>query len=190
MIAGTHTASTEISPSLTCENHVQHGKQVLTSTTLLSQMAHCPDMLVRLPPQCTQCNRTPQFFQNHEGATPDLVPLPRRSGCRSRLRLIDHEWVSSRQIQLKAQPGWSCGELARMRSFTMGAKNDHKGLRAAIRPSPSAIQRSDPICGAARTVSLPTEIVSLLRKEAISISSSRGGSFRLLQPLLPGPKKG
>src|SRR4029434_673502 len=29
------TASTEISPSLTCENHVQHGKQVLTSTTLI-----------------------------------------------------------------------------------------------------------------------------------------------------------
>src|SRR4029434_10490009 len=50
----------------------------------------------------------PTFFQNHEGATPDLVPLPRRSGCRSRLRVIDHERVSSRQIPLKAQPGWLC----------------------------------------------------------------------------------
>ena len=83
----------------------------------------------------------PNFFQNHEGATPDLVPLPRRSGCRSRFRLIDHERVSSQSIQLKAQPGWLCGELARMRSLTMGAENDHNGVRAAIRPSPSAIQR-------------------------------------------------
>src|SRR4029434_1925970 len=138
---GADTASTEISPSLTCENHVQHGKQVLTSTTLIRpntcpRMAQCPDMLVRLPPRCTQCNRTPHFFfQNHEGATPDLVPLPRRSG--SRLRLIDHERVTSRPIQLKAHPGRLRCELARMRSVTMGAENDHKGVRAAIRPSPS-----------------------------------------------------
>src|SRR4029434_8665184 len=130
-------------------------------------------------------------FQNHEGATPDLVPLPRRSGCRSRFRLIDHERVSSRQIQLKAQPGWLCGELARMRSLTMGAKNDHKGIRAAIRPFTSAIQRSDPICGAARAVSLPTRRDILpAQKRSDKHSSSRGGSFRLLQPILPGPKKG
>ena len=98
----------------------------------------------------------PKFFQKHEGATPDLVSLPRRSGCRSRLRLIDHERVSPRQIQLRAQPPWLCGELARMRSVTMGAKNDYKGLRAAIRPFPSAIQQSNTVCDAARTVSLPT----------------------------------
>src|SRR4029434_2305894 len=158
---GAHTASTEISPSLTCENHVQHGKQVLTSTTLI-----CPNSYPRWrsaqtclcdsPRDAHSAIAPPNFFKKHEGATPDLVPLPRRSMCGSRFRLIDHERVSSRQIQLKAQPGWLCGELVRMRSFTMGAKNDHRGLRAAIRPSPSAIQRSDPICGAARTVSLPT----------------------------------
>ena len=45
----------------------------------------------------------PFLFLNHEGATRDLVPLPRRSGRRSRFRLIDYERVSSRPIQLKAQ---------------------------------------------------------------------------------------
>src|SRR4029434_2947105 len=78
-----------------------------------------------------------------------------------------------------------------MRSVTMGAKNDHKGLRAAIRPFPSAIQRSDTICGAARTVSLPTGRDSLPAQERSNKhSSSRGGKCRLLQPLLPGPPKG
>src|SRR4029434_127534 len=130
------------------------------------------------------------FFQNHEGGTPDLVPLPRRSGHRSRLRLIDHERVSSRPIQLKAQPGRLRSELARMRSVTMGAENDHKGARAAIRPSPSAIRRSDPISGAAGAVSLPTRRDSLpAPKRSDKCSASRGGSFRLLQPLLPGPQK-
>src|SRR4029434_5985175 len=38
---GVHTASAEISPSLTCGNHVQHGKQVLTSTTIISPNS-CP----------------------------------------------------------------------------------------------------------------------------------------------------
>src|SRR4029434_6557894 len=123
----------------------------------------------------------PKFCQKQEGGTPDLVPLPRRSGCGSRFRLIDHERVSPRQIQLKAQPGWLCGEMARMRSLTVGAKNDHKRLRAAIRPSPSAIQRSDPICGAARTVSLPTG------RDSLPVQKR---TFRPLQPLLPGPKKG
>src|SRR4029434_8445407 len=151
----THTASTEISRSLTCKNHVQHGKQVLTSTTLICPNS-CPrrrsaqTCLCDSPRNAHSAIAPPIFFQNHEGATPDLVPLPRRSGSRSRLRLIDHERVSSRPIQLKAQPGWLCGELARMRSLTMGAENDHKGVRAAIR-------------------FLREEIVSLLRKEAISI---------------------
>src|SRR4029434_7983381 len=58
----------------------------------------------------------------------------------SRMRAIDYERVSSRPIQLKAQPGRVCCELARMRSVTMGTKNGLKGLRAAIRPSPSAIR--------------------------------------------------
>src|SRR4029434_4841544 len=106
-----HTASTEISPSLTCENHVQHGKQVLTSTTLIRPNT-CPrgrsaqTCLCTCPRDAHSVIAPPNFFQNHEGATPDLVPLPRRSGCRFRLRLIDHERVSSRPIQLKAQPGW------------------------------------------------------------------------------------
>src|SRR4029434_9534189 len=31
-------------------------------------MAQCPDMLVQLPPRCTQCNRTPNcFFKNMRG---------------------------------------------------------------------------------------------------------------------------
>src|SRR4029434_3679079 len=112
---------------------------LLTCTTLLCPNT-CPrrrsaqTCLCGSPGDAHSAIAPPNFFQNHEGATPDLVPLPRRIGCRSRLRLIDHERVSSRQIQLKAQPGWLCGELARMRSVTMGAKNDHRGLRAAIRP--------------------------------------------------------
>src|SRR4029434_3856643 len=78
-----------------------------------------------------------------------------------------------------------------MRSVTMGAKNDHKGLRAAIRPFPSAIQRSDTICGAARTISLPTGRDSLPAQERSNKhSSSRGGKCRLLKPLLPRPQKG
>src|SRR4029434_6531030 len=109
------------------------------------------------PPAMHTVQSHPQFFfQKHEGAAPDLVSLPRRSGCISRLIFIDHERVSPRQIQLRAQPPRLWGELARMRSATMGAKDDHKGLRAAIRPFPSAIQQSDTVCGAARTVSLPT----------------------------------
>src|SRR4029434_10239994 len=76
---------------------------------------------------------------------------------REKAPLLDaHERVSPRQIQLRAQPPLLCGEVARMRSVTMGAKDDHKGLRAAIRPFPSAIQQSDTVCDAARTVSLPT----------------------------------
>src|SRR4029434_2559947 len=47
------------------------------------------------------------------------------------------------------------------------------------------------ICGAARTVSLPTGRDSLpAQKRSDKHSSSRGGSFRLLQPLLLSPKKG
>src|SRR4029434_5106895 len=62
---------------------------------------------------------------------------------------------------------------------------------AAIRTSPSAIQRSDTICGAARTVSRPTGRDSLpAQKRSDKHSFSRGGSFRLLQPILLGPKKG
>src|SRR4029434_523418 len=139
---GAHTASTEIRPLLSCKNHVKHGKQVLTSTTLKC-LSPCPSRGSATACLCDSPRgaHSAFFFRNHEGATPDLVPLPRRSGRRSRLRLIDHERVSSQPIQLKAQPGWLCGELARMRSLTMGAENDHKGVRAAIRPSTSAIQR-------------------------------------------------
>src|SRR4029434_8656918 len=129
-------------------------------------------------------------FQKHEGAAPYLVSLTRRSGCRSRLRLIDHERVSPRQIQLKAQPPWLCGELARMRSVTMGAKDDHKGLRAAIRPFPSAIQRGDTVCGSARTVSLPTRRDNLpAQKGSDKQSPPQGGKCGLLQPLLPCTQK-
>src|SRR4029434_4660352 len=78
-----------------------------------------------------------------------------------------------------------------MRSLTMGAESDHKGVRAAIRPSPSANRRSDPIGGAAGTVSLPTGKDCLpAQKRSDKHSASRGGSFRLLQPLFPGPQKG
>src|SRR4029434_5069513 len=64
-------------------------------------------------------------------------------------------------------------------------------LCAAICPFPSAIQRSDTVCGAARTVSLPTGRDSLpAQKRSDKHSSSRGGSFSLLQPLLPRPQKG
>src|SRR4029434_1091003 len=53
-------------------------------------------------------------------------------------------------------------------------------------PSPSAIQRSDPICGAARAVSIPRGRDSLpAQKRSDEHSPSRGGSFRLLQALLP-----
>src|SRR4029434_8595426 len=98
---------------------------------------------------------------------------------------------SSRPIQLKAQPGRLRGELACMRSVTMGAENDHSGVRAAVRPSPSAIRRSDPISGAAGAVSFPTERDRLpAPKRSDKYSASRGGSFRLLQPLFPGPQKG
>src|SRR4029434_1158742 len=111
-------------------------------------------------------------------------------GCRSRLRLIDHERVSPRQIQLRAQPPWLCGELARMRSVTMGARDAHKGLRAAIRPFPSAIQQSNTVCGAARTVSLPTGRNNIpAQKEGYKQSPSQGGKCRLLQPLLPRTQK-
>src|SRR4029434_1855422 len=55
------------------------------------------------PPAMHTVQSRPQIFlRKHEGAAPDLVPLPRRSGCRSRLRLIDHERVSPRQIQLRS----------------------------------------------------------------------------------------
>src|SRR4029434_7056204 len=77
-----------------------------------------------------------------------------------------------------------------MRSVTMGAKDDHKGLRAAIRQFPSAIQRSDTVCGAARTVSLPSGRDSLsAQKRGNKHSSSRGEECRLLQPLLPRTQK-
>src|SRR4029434_3111177 len=61
----------------------------------------------------------------------------------------------------------------------------------AIRPSSSAIRRSDPIRGAAGTVSLPTGRDSLpAQKRSDKHNTSRGGSFRLLHPLFPGPQKG
>src|SRR4029434_8702740 len=132
----------------------------------------------------------PNFFRKHEGAAPDLVPLPRRSGCRSRLRLIDHERVSPRQIQLRAQPLWLCRKLARMRSVTMGAKDGLKGLRSAIRPFPSAFQQSNTVCDTARTVSLPTGRDCLpAQKKGQKQSSFQRKECRLLQPLLPRTQK-
>src|SRR4029434_4017486 len=78
-----------------------------------------------------------------------------------------------------------------MRACTIGAKSDDRGLRAAIRPFPSAIQRSDTICGAARTVSLRTGRNSLpAQQRGNKQSPSRGGNCRLLQPLLPRSQKG
>src|SRR4029434_8681531 len=78
-----------------------------------------------------------------------------------------------------------------MRSVTMGAENDHKGIRPAIRPSPSAIRRSDPISGAAGAVSFSSGRDLLpAQNRRDNHSPSRGGSFRLLQLLLLGPKKG
>src|SRR4029434_7609403 len=125
-------------------------------------------MLVRLPPRCTQCDRTPHFFQNHEGATPDLVPLPRRSGRRSRLRLIDHERVSSRPIQLKAQPG--CAESWRACSVSPWVlKTITRGyvLQFARSPPPfSGVIQS--VVQQEQSHFLRKEIISLLRKEAIS----------------------
>src|SRR4029434_901084 len=77
-----------------------------------------------------------------------------------------------------------------MRSVTMGAKDGRKGLRAAIRPFPSAIQQSNTVCDAARTVSLPTERNNLpAQKEGYKQSPSQGGKCRLLQPLLPRTQK-
>src|SRR4029434_6262858 len=105
-----------------------------------------------------------------------LVPLPRRSGVRSRLRLIDHERVSPRQIQLRAQPPWLCRKLARMCSVTMGAKDGLKGLHTAIRPFPSAFQPSNTVCDTARTVSLPTGRNYLpAQKKGHKQSPSQGG---------------
>src|SRR4029434_3312802 len=77
---GAHTASTEISPSLTCENVVQHGTQVLTSTTFICPNS-CPrwrsaqTCLCDSPRDAHSAIAPPNFFQNHEGATPDLVCL-------------------------------------------------------------------------------------------------------------------
>src|SRR4029434_9040896 len=98
---------------------------------------------------------------------------------------------SSLTSELTAEPArLSCG-LARMRSVTMGAENDHSGVRAAVRPSPSVIRSSDPISGAAGAVSFPTERDRLpAPKRCNKCSDSRGCSFRLLQPSLPGPQKG
>src|SRR4029434_4433977 len=106
------------------------------------------------------------------------------------LRLIDHERVSPRQIQLRAQPPWLCRKLARMRSVTMGAKDGLKGLRAAVRPFPSAFQQSNTVCDTARTVSLPTRTNNLpAQKKGHEQNSSQGRECRLLQPLLPRTQK-
>src|SRR4029434_11247985 len=48
---------------------------------LLSQMAQCPGMLVQLPPRCTQCDRTPNFFFDNMRGEPHLSPTSRGGVC-------------------------------------------------------------------------------------------------------------
>ena len=106
------------------------------------------------------------------------------------MRPIDHERVSPRQIQLRAQPPRLCRKLARMRSVTMGAKDGLKGLRSAICPFPSAFQQSNTVCDTARTVSLPTGRDYLpAQKKCHKQSSFQRKECRLLQPLLPRTQK-
>src|SRR4029434_1200838 len=53
------------------------------------------------------------------------------------------------------------------------------------------IRSSDPISGAAGAVSFPTERERRpAPKRCNKCRAARGGSFRLLQPLFPGPQKG
>src|SRR4029434_8939827 len=92
---------------------------------LLSQKAQCDS------PRDAHCAiAPPNFFQNHEGATPDLVPLPTRSGCRS----ITKEYV----LQFARPPPPFSGVIQ------------------------SVVQQG-------KSHFLREEIVSLLKKEAISI---------------------
>src|SRR4029434_787568 len=74
---GAHTASTEIGQSLTCENHVQHGKQIFTSTTLI-----CPNSCPRWrSAQACLCNSPrdahsaiapPNFFSENMRGQPQI----------------------------------------------------------------------------------------------------------------------
>src|SRR4029434_1587113 len=72
---GAHTASTEISPSLTCGNHAQHGKQVLTSTTIICPNS-CPRgrsahaCLCDSPSDAHSAIAPPHFFSKTGGGIP------------------------------------------------------------------------------------------------------------------------
>src|SRR4029434_2563302 len=154
-------------------------------------MAQCPGMLVQLPPRCTQCNRNPNFFfKNMRGqpqiSSPSLGGVGVDLGLDSLTMsgLVPDKFNSKRNLAGCVASWCACAVSPWV------PKNDHKGLRAAIRPSPSAIQRSDTICGAAKTVSLPTGRDSLpAQKRSNKQSPSRGGKCRLLQPLLPRTQK-
>src|SRR4029434_11290150 len=141
-------------------------------------MAQCPDMLVRLPPRCTQCNRTPQiFFKNMRGqpqiSSPSLGGVGVDLGLDSLTMsgLVPDKFNSEHNL-----PG--CAES--WRACAVSPWVNHKGLRAAIRPFPSAIQQSDTVCDAARTVSLPTGRNNLpAQKKGHKQSSSQGKECRL-----------
>src|SRR4029434_4540131 len=135
---------------------------------LLSQMAQCPGMLVRLPPRCTQCNRNPpNFFKNMRGQPQISSSYLGGVGADLGLDSLTMSGLVPDKFNSKHNLP---GELARMRSVTMGAKDDHKGyvLQFARPPPPfsgviqSVVQRE-------QSHFLREEIVSLLRKEAISI---------------------
>src|SRR4029434_1464310 len=57
------------------------------------------------------------FFKNMRGQ-----PQISSASLGVELRLIDHEQVSPRQIQLKAQSPWLCGELARISIVTRASQ--------------------------------------------------------------------
>src|SRR4029434_6002094 len=83
------------------------------------------------------------------------------------------------------------GSVAQTNSVHGTGTGEGDGCRgAAIRPFPSAIQRSDTVCGAARTVSLSMRRDNLpAQKGSDKQSPSQGGKCRLLQPLLPRTQK-
>src|SRR4029434_6191999 len=126
-------------------------------------MAQCPDMLVRLPPRCTQCNRTPTFFFKTMRGQPQ-ISSPSLGGVGADLGLVPDQFNSKHNLAGCAASWRACAVSPWvLRTITKGY------VLQFARPPPPFSEVIQSVVQRGQSHFLWEEIVSLLRKEAISI---------------------
>src|SRR4029434_5617207 len=131
-------------------------------------MAQCPGMLVQLPPRCTRCNRTPTFFSKNMRGQPQ-ISSPSLGGVGVDLGLdsltmsglVPDKFNSKHNLPCAVSP-WVLKTITR--GYVLQFARSPPPFSGVIQ---SVVQRE-------QSHFLREEIVSLLRKEAISIVPPEG----------------